>query len=242
MAGNLDILTSPKGLREGIVLEYIFSQINPNIYQERQNDFKMKSAHMLGNKFSINDNHSLQTEKIAAMLFTELRPLHELDSTSLPILKAAAYLHDIGMIINYKDHHKHSQYIISQAALSGFTQEEKEIIGLVARYHRKSNPKNSHTSYKALSESRQREISQLAAILRIADAMDQSHQKNVDKLSCSISEDKIAIMIEARPGADLTLEKWSVQRKKSFAHSLWNRDIILQEKNKTFNPYAGTND
>ncbi len=230
LSGNLDILTSPKGLREGIMMEYIFSRINPNIYEERQNDFRLKSAYILGEKFSVNRNHARQVEHLATKLFHQLKPLHHLDQSSLILLRAAAYLHDIGMIINYKDHHKHSQYIISQAMLSGFTQEEKEVIGLISRYHRKSNPKNSHTSYKNLPEIRKQEVAQLAAIIRLADALDQSYQENIQDVSCVFGKETITMTLQSKPGADLTLEKWGIQRKKAFAESLWDHVIHIQDE------------
>lgn len=229
MAGHLDTLTSPKGLREGIMMEYISSRINPNIYQQRQADFQMKSVRMLAEKFNVSASHAQQVEKIAAELFHQLQPLHQLNKSSLNLARAAAYLHDIGMVINYKDHHKHSYYIITQSTLSGFTQEEKETIGLISRYHRKSNPKNSHSNFRGLNETRKKEVIHLAAILRLADALDQSYKSLVKSLDCDIRDMEIEIKLHTGKNSDLTLEKWGIERKKEFAEKLWNRKIIINQ-------------
>jgi exopolyphosphatase/guanosine-5'-triphosphate,3'-diphosphate pyrophosphatase len=226
-AGKLEVLTSPKGLREGIMMEYLFSRVNPNIYQQKQDNFRLNSIIDLGEKFNIRFPHAEQVDRISRQLFEQLRDLHGLSDSSLKLLQAVAYLHDIGMAINYKDHHKHSNYIISQSELAGFTQEEKEVVGLTARFHRKSSPKNNHDAFKGVSKERRQEVIQLAAILRIADALDQSYAKNVEGVDCRINEDLLEIFLQSRSEADLTLELWSVEKKKTLAEEIWQKSIMV---------------
>ncbi len=229
-SGQLEIMTSSKGLREGIMMEYMFKKINPNIYKQKQNDFRLDSIISLGEKFNFRLEHAQQVDKISQQIFLQLKEIHGLPEENLALLQAVSYLHDVGMAINYKDHHKHSYYLISQSSLAGFTQEEKEVIGLAARYHRKSTPKNNHEIFQDLSGVRRNEVMHLAAILRIADALDQSYEKNIEKVECHLRDDQIEMIVYSKAKVDLTLEKWSVERKKQFAEDLWNKRIHIAEK------------
>src|SRR4029079_15299646 len=66
--------------------------------------------------------------------------LHPGDSVERELLWASALLHDIGMTIDYDDHHKHSRYLVLNAGLPGFAQREVALIGQAVRYHRKGMP------------------------------------------------------------------------------------------------------
>ena len=61
-------------------------------------------------------------------MFDELAPLglHAGDATERELLWAACMLHDIGMSIDYDDHHKHSRYLILNGGLPGFTPRDRD--------------------------------------------------------------------------------------------------------------------
>ena len=79
---------------------------------------------------------------LALGMFDELARLglHDGDPRERELLWAACMLHDIGMSIDYDDHHKHSRYLILNGGLPGFTPVETAIIAQAARYHRKGMP------------------------------------------------------------------------------------------------------
>ena len=66
--------------------------------------------------------------------------MHDGDAVERELLWAAALLHDIGMTVDYDDHHKHSRYLVLNAGLPGFEQREVALIGQAVRYHRKGTP------------------------------------------------------------------------------------------------------
>ena len=75
-------------------------------------------------------------------MFDELARLglHDGDARERELLWAACMLHDIGMSVDYDDHHKHSRYLILNGGLPGFTPIEVATIAQAARYHRKGMP------------------------------------------------------------------------------------------------------
>ena len=87
----------------------------------------------------------------------------------------AALLHDIGAFISLRGHHKHGQYILSAAEIFGLSREDMAVIANVARYHRRAMPNKSHLSFMTLDGAARVVVSKLAAILRVANALDADH-------------------------------------------------------------------
>ena len=127
--------------------------------------------------------HSLQVARLAAQLFDQLCPLHHLGREERSLLEAAAQLHDTGFLVSHSQHHKHSYYLIRNSELLGFTEDEKELIANIARYHRKSFPEMKHQQFAALSKKDQRTVRILAAILRVADGLEPYRYRLISRRS-----------------------------------------------------------
>src|SRR5690606_3276344 len=104
-------------------------------------DTRRRSIHELLIKCNWHKEHSTQVTKLALKLFDSLQQAHNLTTTDRELLEYGALTHDIGYHISHNKHHKHALYLILNADLKGFHQEEIEIIAHIARYHRRSTPK-----------------------------------------------------------------------------------------------------
>src|SRR4029079_5284290 len=124
--------------------------------------------------------HSERAAELALQLFEQMLPVHGLDTANEEYLEAASLLANVGLFLSHDRHHLHSYYVIRNSELlAGFTDDEIELIALVARYHRKSAPKSSHTEFAALSEEAQHVVKVLAGILRIGIAFDRTRSGSV---------------------------------------------------------------
>ena len=124
-----------------------------------------------------------RTAGLALDLFDGLQRWHGLGDDSRELLEAAALLANVGLFVSHSEHHKHSYYVIRNSdRLAGFTDHEIELIALVARYHRKSAPKAKHVEYARLRPDDQERVRALAGILRVAIALDRSHDGRVGKV------------------------------------------------------------
>src|SRR5436309_6493999 len=132
--------------------------------------------------------HARQVERLSTQLFHATRPLHELDDHALRLLERAAFLHNTGMMIESRRHHKHSFRLIKETRLPDFTDEERHEIACIARYHRRALPSTSHEEFAALSRQGRQRVSILAALLRIADALDFSHDGRVLRIAAGTEQ------------------------------------------------------
>ncbi|MBZ4317277.1 hypothetical protein LAM21_22965, partial [Mycobacterium tuberculosis] len=81
----------------------------------------------------------------------------------------------------------------------------------VVRYHRKSPPLATHVNYIALPREARIVVLKLAAILRVADALDRSHSGRVRELSFERTEDRF--LMRPSQSLDFSLEKLSLAEK-----------------------------
>ncbi len=189
-----------------------------------------EELHLTGGLLVEDWPHARQVVRLSQQLFEATKPLHKLDERALQLLERAALLHNAGMMIEARRHHKHSFRLIKETTLPDFTDEEKHEIACIARYHRRALPSTSHEEFKALSRSARKRVSILAALLRIADALDYSHDGRVLQLSPirKLCTGKVwAIALHTRPLADLDDELEHADEKADLFEKMFKRKLNL---------------
>ena len=134
--------------------------------------------------------HCRQVRELALLLFDQLAGRHRMGAGARFLLEAAALLHDIGWSVapDGRRHHKLARDMIRANRWKTLPPEAVEIIALIARYHRKALPDRSHADYAALPRRRQEIVRKLAAILRVADALDKSGEGIIEIEDCFLEE------------------------------------------------------
>jgi exopolyphosphatase / guanosine-5'-triphosphate,3'-diphosphate pyrophosphatase len=158
--------------------------------------------------------HARQVHFLAGHLFQQLMPQHQLEQEDLLLLKAAALLHDIGWSRseNGSGHHKHSADLIREHSWSSLNPEQVDLVAQTARYHRKALPKMTHQGFFRLRPGLRHKLLSLAALLRLADALDRSHQGVVRSLECYFEAGNCQILVHCFQEAEA--ETRAVEKKR----------------------------
>lgn len=209
VAGIREVVVPGVGLKEGLIVD--MAQTVQGEKKRSDRDQVVTSALEIGRKYSFDEQHGLTVARYATELFDQTKDLHNLALEHRLLLEAAAMLHDIGTYISMTAHHKHTHYLLTATPIIGLTREQMQIVSNVARYHRKSFPKMQHEHYKVLSSKDRVVVLKLAAILRLADAMDNEHASRV--ASFTVEHKKPGFIIRLRGDGDLLLEKWALINK-----------------------------
>jgi len=169
----------------------------------------------LCNKFQVESKHSEHVRNISLKIYDAISIFHKLGSMEREILEAASLLHDVGYIISHDQHHKHSYYIITHSDMPGFTNDEAEIIGIIARYHRKSHPKKKHPEFANLSFKKQEIVKILAGILRLSEGIDRRRKQYVQDVNISIKGRTVVIQLIPASNESYDIEVWGANRRVS---------------------------
>jgi exopolyphosphatase / guanosine-5'-triphosphate,3'-diphosphate pyrophosphatase len=191
-----------RALREGLVLAALGQPIPPAREPE---DLRRRQILRLAERTESVLRHNLQTARLAVRLFDLTASVHGLGAREREWLEYAALVHDIGYSIHYRNHHKHSYYLIASATLDAFDPREVEIVAHVARYHRGAPPKPSHPTLRALRPWQQKTIRKLAALLRVADALDLTHASRVSEVYAAIRSGGVRLEVLSPYEVDLEL-------------------------------------
>jgi exopolyphosphatase / guanosine-5'-triphosphate,3'-diphosphate pyrophosphatase len=195
--GLRELVLAPWALREGVILDYL-AKHNGGQDGQPVEDPRRRAVLEFARRNGWDEPHSRQVTKLALSLFDQTTELHELGSAERELLEVAGLLHDVGFAVAQSAHHKHSLYLIRNADLDGFGQEELAVIANVARYHRKALPSERHPDFQALSEGERLLVRRLAALLRIADGLDADHFQVVQEVEVHLEDGVARLDLRAR--------------------------------------------
>ena len=196
--GAEDLTLCDLALREGLVLDYIRRNRQHIAQVDNIPDVRRRSALELAERCNYYAEHAQQVVRLALAIFDQTRAVHGLTDRERDWLEYAALLHDIGGLISYERHQRHSYYLIRNGDLRGFDPDEIEVIALVARYHRRGTPKRSHEEYAGLSSPMRRTVRTLSSILRVAESLDRSHAQSISGLELRDRGDDALLLIHPR--------------------------------------------
>jgi exopolyphosphatase/guanosine-5'-triphosphate,3'-diphosphate pyrophosphatase len=187
----------------------------------------IRSAVELGRKFDFDEAHSMRVAHLCRQLFRALQDDHHLEPRYEVILYIAAVLHEIGLFISNASHHKHSLYIINNSEIFGLSRKDVRLVGLVARYHRRASPKPNHPFYATLDRESRVVVAKLAAILRVADALERSHSRRISEIRCKREPGRLVISVPKVD--DLSLEQLALAQKGSLFEETFGLKVLLRK-------------
>jgi exopolyphosphatase/guanosine-5'-triphosphate,3'-diphosphate pyrophosphatase len=220
--GVEQLLIANVNLRDGLLKEMAEGRTWSEAIQQQI----VRSAILIGRKFQFEESHALHVSELACQIFDQLQVLHQLPERFRGILQIAAILHDIGSFVSIQSRHKHSQYLIQNSDLFGIGKSDIELISQVARYHRRAFPQPTHLTFAGLSRDRRVAVSKLAALLRLAKALDVSMSQRIRSVESRIQESSVFLL--AAEVSDVSVEKLELRKSSPLFESLFGKRIVLE--------------
>jgi exopolyphosphatase / guanosine-5'-triphosphate,3'-diphosphate pyrophosphatase len=214
------------GLKDGILEELVDKHFHVwDTAREAQS--VIDACLRLGRRYHFDEAHGSLVAKLSGLLFDDLQSVHQLGERERLLLRAAAILHDIGDFVRYDGHHKHSYYLIQHSDIMGLSPDERSIVANVARYHRKSPPDPSHPNFRELDKEARGKVRGLAAILRIADALDREHRGKVDSVRGVVDRTKGRLLLFVTGEPERELEEWTVKAKSGLLQDVFDLEAVV---------------
>lgn len=216
---------SRAGVRDGIIAD--LAARNVGAERSRLSRDQRREVEEMGRHYGVQREHAQRVAEISCVLFEGLHPLHELPPGSGKLLEAAAALLDVGHYVSSSSHHKHSQYLVANSDMPGFTEQERILIAHLCRYHRKSMPSQTHSSYQTLSAEEKRQLTLMIPIIRIADSLVTSHEQRIESVDCLLENDEVVLQVHSRGSIDL--EQWAAERAAETFQQVYNRPLRVRK-------------
>lgn len=215
------IRVSAFGLREGLLLDMAGAE-EPVVRDP------LRLFREFAERCQSDRPHVEHVRRLALQLFEQLGEVLGCGPEEQLLLEAAGLLHDVGQLVSYPKHHKHSYSLITHAERLGLAPRDREIVALVSRYHRRTGPRRRHPELAALPQKDQDIVRRLSAILRVADGLDRGHSAAVESVTARLDPKVLTLTVTpGKPAADLGLECWGASRKADVLAKLLQRDVVV---------------
>ncbi len=220
---DADVVTiSVNGLREGLFLEHFWQHLSYPVVT----DIRRFSVLNMARIYAYQKAHARQVRYLAGRLFDQLGRLHGYGRYEKELLDAAALLHDLGTIVEYYDHHKHSQMLIVNRGLPGYTPRETALIALLTRYHRKGKPR-THNFENVLQDDDKIRLVRLSAILRLAEFLERGRNANVDDVTAFWDDETLRLTLVADDYP--AVEIWEAEKQAvALMEAAFDRKVVLE--------------
>ncbi|MCX7402715.1 MAG: Ppx/GppA phosphatase family protein [Planctomycetia bacterium] len=217
------LLIHTRGVRDGLVRELIDDSLVTSDDDPAQRD---QAIERLAAACSGEPEHGRQVAALAGRIFAQLAEPFKLLPGDKLLLECASRLQDVGYVINYEQHHKHSYHLIRNSRLPGIRAHDLELIANVARYHRGAHPKRKHENLVKLAVEDQQRVQKMAAILRIAGGLDRSRSQQVRDLLVGMEEDTITLDVVAdqEPLVDI----WGAERRSDLFEKVFGVSLVIR--------------
>lgn len=202
--GAPGIRLSGSGLREGIFYEYLY----PNKPDSVIDDVTEQGVQNFMDLYGVKRHHAEHVAKLSLSLFDQLRPLHGYGLWERKILRIAALLHDVGNVVSYYNHHKHSMYVLLNARINGLSHRELVLVALIAASHGKIDLKFKLQQHAdVLFPQDGMLVRRLGVLLRMGENLDRTEAGVVRDVICTIKDKEVQIDCVADDNSDLEIRE-----------------------------------
>lgn len=216
------LVVHSRGVRDGLLREMILesTDVHGSVAEVRA-----AAVDSFADACSGEADHGRQVAFLAGRIFDELREPFGMPEGDRLLLEIASRLQDVGYVISYEQHHKHSYHLIRNSQLPGMRQHDLELIANVARYHRGASPKRKHDAFRRLSAEERQRVRRLAAILRLAGGLDRSRSQQVRDVRASVEEGRV--MLQAIAEQEPQVDIWGAERRRQLFEDVFSTPVSI---------------
>ncbi len=222
-------IISGNGLREGVFYEnYMKERGSKNLVIDDVLEHSIKNILKM---YDVNIMHSYQVQKLALLMFDQMKKLHNLNDSYRKLLKIGATIHDIGMYVDYYNHHKHGFYLALNSRIYGLNNRELVICAYLVGMHRDKSFKENYKKYNMLIDKEDyKAIKYLSIFIKIAEKFDRSEYSHINNLKVEILDKKVLVGLVSDNNPELETTA-ALKFKKDFK-KLFNKNLVIKRINK----------
>ncbi|MBQ8644698.1 MAG: Ppx/GppA family phosphatase [Candidatus Methanomethylophilaceae archaeon] len=214
---RMDVSTN--GLKQGMQIDYMISR-GHTVFDTRDS-----AVLALASRCNYDRFHAESVRRNALSIFDQMRSLalHNMNDDDRNILASAATLHDIGMMVNYPNHHLISQKIIEYSDLQGFTVDEVRDIALIVGFHHKKFPGPKDPRLSGLSPHDSLRVRMCSMMLKMADVLDRHRDSTVTDVSMVM--DGMCLRMRITSSDDPSMGIWRIEKLRGDFRKLFGVEI-----------------
>jgi exopolyphosphatase/guanosine-5'-triphosphate,3'-diphosphate pyrophosphatase len=218
---------SALGLRDGILAQMLGDvDLRASVHQKIESE-RWAGVLEVCRRYSIELRRVEPVRQHVVELFDALERVHELPQEYRLWLQSAAMMQDVGKFMNHQGHHRHSQYIIANSEIFGFSPEQRAVVSALARYLGKTRPDAMDRVLRTIPIEEHNNVVRGIVLLRLAVALNQDRATAAVRIRPHVYPKRI--LLELAPGrGGAELEAWSLKKEASYFREVFRRELFVE--------------
>jgi exopolyphosphatase/guanosine-5'-triphosphate,3'-diphosphate pyrophosphatase len=218
---------SPLGLKDGILAQMLADvDLRASVHKKIESE-RWTGVLDLCKHYGVDTKKAEPVRQHVAQLYDELLRVHELPPVYRLWLEAAAMMQDVGKYMNHQGHHRHTQYIVANSEIFGFSPEQRAVVGAIARYMGKSRPDPVDRILRTIAIEEHPHIVRAVVLLRLALALNQDRASAVVRMHAHVYPKRVLLeLLSVRGGAEL--EAWAIKKEAAYFREIFNRELAVE--------------
>jgi exopolyphosphatase / guanosine-5'-triphosphate,3'-diphosphate pyrophosphatase len=225
--GLKDFRYSPLGLRDGVLAQMLGDvDLRASVHQKIESE-RWAGVLEVCERYGIDLKNVEPVRQHVVQLFNALARVHELPEEYRLWLESAAMMQDIGKFMNHQGHHRHTQYILANSEIFGFSPEQRAVVSALARYLGKTRPDPMDRVMRTVPMEDHVHVVRGVALLRLAVALNQDRASAVVGLKVHVYPKRVLLeLVPGRGGAEL--EAWSLKKEAPYFREVFRRELFVE--------------
>jgi exopolyphosphatase/guanosine-5'-triphosphate,3'-diphosphate pyrophosphatase len=218
---------SPLGLRDGMLAQMLGEvDLRASVHKKIEDERWAGVLEVCG-RYGINQKLAEPVRQHVVELFDALAKVHELPEEYKLWLESAAMMQDAGKFMNHQGHHRHTQYIIANSEIFGFSPEQRLLVSAIARFMGKSQPEPADRVMRAIALEEHVNVMRAVVLLRLAQALNQDRASAVVRMRTLVYPRRVVLqLVPGRGGAEL--EIWSLKKEAPYFLAVFRRELLVE--------------
>jgi exopolyphosphatase/guanosine-5'-triphosphate,3'-diphosphate pyrophosphatase len=216
---------SPLGLRDGILAQMAADYDRSTRSGKQVESERWESIMKAVDHYGVDRKHALDVRDAAMLLFSSLRSVHRLPPEYREWLSAAAMLYEVGDYVNRNGRHRHTNYIISNSEILGYTPQQRRLIAAIARYLGKSRPTTEDGPMKVVDTADRANVQKAILLLRLARALNLGRSRAVQKVRVGLHSAEVKLTLVPRRRMGVDLELWAIEKDRDYFREVFGREL-----------------
>ncbi|MEO6817942.1 MAG: Ppx/GppA phosphatase family protein [Edaphobacter sp.] len=218
---------SPLGLRDGMLAQMLADvDLRTSVHQKIESE-RWTGVLEVCRRYEVQLKNVEPVREHVVQLFDSLARVHELPEEYKHWLEAAAMMHDVGKFMNHQGHYRHTQYIIANSEIFGFSPEQRAIVSAIARYLGKTRPNEEDRLMRSIPLEEHAHVTRAVVLLRLAVALNQDRASAAVGMRVHAYPKRVLLeLVPGRGGAEL--EAWSLRKEGDYFLEVFRRELFVE--------------
>jgi exopolyphosphatase/guanosine-5'-triphosphate,3'-diphosphate pyrophosphatase len=215
------------GLRDGVLAQMLADvDVRASVHRTMEAE-RWQGVLEVCRRYGFDPRKSEPERLHVVQLFDQMQQVHELPREYRLWLQAAAMMQEVGKFMNHQGHHRHTQYIIANSEIFGFSPEQRAVVAAIARYLGKSRPEAVDRTMRAVPLEEHVNVERAVVLLRMAQALNQDRATAAVKVRTKVYPKRVLLeLLPARGGAEL--EQWSLKKEAPYFREVFRRELLVE--------------